>query len=91
MLLSSKNRRNLKGKKLRLFSFETAMKNDFEKIDRIFLWLILTIGFISLLFYGLASFLARPTTETITTHAPAALNSNNNSMRTVNFKSSNSK
>ncbi|MBA3693196.1 MAG: hypothetical protein H0X15_06185 [Acidobacteria bacterium] len=66
------------------------MKYNLDKIDRIVLWLILVIGLVSLLYYGLASFVARPTTETITTHAPT-VNSNNNSMRTVNFQSHNSK
>jgi len=50
------------------------MKTESEKLDRVFLWLLLTGGLISLLIYGLASFIAEPSAETITTHAPAPKN-----------------
>ena len=53
------------------------MKTKTEQLDRIFLWLLLTIGGTAFLVYGLSSLIAPPAVETITVHAPAApVNSN---------------
>jgi len=50
-----------------------------------FWWFVLAACLAALLFYGLSSFTATPTVETITTHAPA-FNANNNQMREVDFQ-----
>ncbi|MCY7345515.1 MAG: hypothetical protein LH614_04775 [Pyrinomonadaceae bacterium] len=65
------------------------MKTKADELDRMFLWLLLTGGLISLLVYGLFSLVAPPAAETITTHAPA-LNSTN-AMQEVNFRPRKSK
>ena len=57
-----------------------------NKIKRIGLWLLITCGLLSLLFYGVSSFLAKPTVETITTHAPTSNSDNKNALREVNFE-----
>ncbi|MEP7038701.1 MAG: hypothetical protein ABI891_10170 [Acidobacteriota bacterium] len=59
------------------------MDRKSDKINRIFLWLLVTGGLLSLLLYGLSSFFAKPTVETITTHAPTF---NNDAVREVNYK-----
>ncbi|MEP6901583.1 MAG: hypothetical protein ABJA66_07525 [Actinomycetota bacterium] len=53
---------------------------------RHFWWFVLAACLLALLFYGLSAFTAKPTVETITTHAPV-FNSNNNQMREVDFQS----
>lgn len=65
------------------------MERKSEKIDEIFLWFVLVGGLLALLLYGLSSFLAKPTIETITTHS-ANLNSNNDMME-IKFHSRKSK
>lgn len=60
------------------------MKSESDKIDQIFLWLLLAAGFVSLLLYGLSSFVAAPKVETITIHA-ADTNTNANKTRENGF------
>jgi len=62
------------------------MKSAADEINRMFLWLLLIASFLSLLFYGLSSFVAEPTVETITIQA-INTNSNANTMREVKFQS----
>ena len=62
------------------------MSRKSDKINRIFLWLVVAGGLLSLLLYGLSSFLAKPTVETITTHAPTSNSDNKNTLRQVNFE-----
>jgi hypothetical protein len=63
---------------------------SFKKLKRIFYkhfwWFVLTLCLLALLLYGLSAFTAKPTVETITTHAPV-INTNNNQMREVDFQS----
>ncbi|MDQ6788322.1 MAG: hypothetical protein M3033_16075 [Acidobacteriota bacterium] len=47
------------------------------RLNKTFGWLMLASGLLILLFYGLSFFFARPTVETITTHAPPATNTQN--------------
>ncbi len=54
-----------------------------DEIYRMFLWLLLTGGLVSLFIYGLSFFLVKPTIETITTRAPGA---NGSDMRRVDYK-----
>jgi hypothetical protein len=62
---------------------------NFNKVKRIFYkyfwWFVLAACLLALLLYGLSAFTAKPTVETITTHAPA-FNSNSNQMRDVEFQ-----
>lgn len=53
------------------------MKDKRAEIDRIFLWILLAAGLLSLLIYGLTTFFIQPSVEIITTRPPA-LNSNSN-------------
>jgi hypothetical protein len=75
------------GKRLRLV-FSEKVERKTEKIDQIFLWLILAGGFLSFLLYGLSYFLARPTVETITTHSS---NANYDKTTEIKFRNDNSK
>jgi len=63
---------------------------SFKKSKKIFYkhfgWLVLAACLFLLLIYGLSAFTAKPTVETITTHAPV-FNANNNQMREVDFPS----
>lgn len=62
------------------------MSRKSDKLNRIFLWLVVAGGLLSLLLYGLSSFLAKPTVETIPTHTPTSNADNKNKPRQVNFE-----
>ncbi|MBS1797543.1 MAG: hypothetical protein JSS81_27215 [Acidobacteria bacterium] len=55
-------------------------------LSRYFQWLVLAACLLGLLIYGLTAFTAKPTVETITTHAPV-FNSNNDQLREVDYSS----
>ena len=65
------------------------VKRNLKIIKRIFYkyfwWFVLAACLLALLIYGLSAFTAKPTVETITTHAPV-FNSNSNQMREVDFQ-----
>jgi hypothetical protein len=73
--------RNFRARSYALFfNKDWIMASSEKQIGRLkktYGWLVLAAGLLLLLFYGLSSFFARPTVETITTHAPPAANSQN--------------
>ena len=66
-------------------SLKRSLKNLKRVLYKHFWWFVLTACLAALLFYGLSAFTAKPTVETITTHAPA-FNADNNQMREVEYK-----
>jgi len=65
-----------------VFNFRKSKKVFYKH----FWWFVLAVCLLTLLFYGLSAFTAKPTIETITTQAPV-FNANNNQMRDVDFPS----
>jgi hypothetical protein len=67
-----------------------SIKRNLKNLKRVFFkhfwWFVLAACLAGLLFYGLSAFTAKPTVETITTHAPV-FNANSNQMREVDFQS----
>lgn len=59
-------------------------KEKTNRLKHILWWLLLSLGLLALLSYGLSSFLAKPSIETITTHAPS-FNANSNMMRDAKY------
>jgi LPS O-antigen subunit length determinant protein (WzzB/FepE family) len=68
-------------------SLKRNLKNLKRTFYRHFWWFILAACLAALLFYGLSAFTAKPTVETITTHAPV-VNANTNQLREVDYQPS---
>jgi len=69
----------------KLMNLKRNLRNLKRTLYKHFWWFVLTACLAALLFYGLSTFTAKPTVETITTHAPV-FNANSNQMREFDFQ-----